>query len=121
MGTFRVTVEVGDLGGSRYMPLETLVDTGASYTLVHRPTLEQLGIEPEETWPFTLADDRIIERDIAWAQVRFQGRYCFTVVVFGEPGATPLLGVHSLEGLRLAVDPVGRRLISVPGLLMIHL
>ncbi len=121
MGTFRITIEVSDLAGSQYVPLEALVDTGASYTLVPRPVLEQLGIEPEERWPFTLADDRIIERDIAWARVRFQARYCFTVVVFGEPGAISLFGAHALEGLHLAVDPVGRRLMPVPGLLMVQL
>jgi hypothetical protein len=41
-----------------------------------------------------------------------------TLIVFGEPGATPLLGVYALEGLRLAPDPLGRRLVPVLGLLM---
>ena len=40
-----------------------------------------------------------------------------TIVVFGEPGSEPMLGVFTLEGFRLAADPVNRRLISVPGLL----
>jgi hypothetical protein len=40
-----------------------------------------------------------------------------TIVVFGEPGSEPILGVFALEGFRLAADPVNRRLISVPGLL----
>jgi hypothetical protein len=31
---------------------------------------------------------------------------------------SPLLGAYALEGLRLTVDPVGRRLVPVPGLLM---
>lgn len=30
-----------------------------------------------------------------------------------------LLGAHALEGLRLAADPVGRRLVPVPGLLLV--
>ena len=38
--------------------------------------------------------------------------------MFGEPGAPPLLGAYALEGLRLAPDPIGRRLVPVPGLLM---
>jgi len=35
----------------------------------------------------------------------------------GETGAQPVLGAFTLEGFRLAADPVKRRLISVPGLL----
>ena len=41
-----------------------------------------------------------------------------TLLVFGEPGALPLLGAYALEGLRLAADPISRRLVAVPGLLM---
>lgn len=37
--------------------------------------------------------------------------------VFGDPDTPPLLGAYTLEGLRLAADPVDRRLIPVPGLL----
>ncbi len=32
--------------------------------------------------------------------------------------AAPLLGAYALEGLRLAADPVRRRLTPVPGLLL---
>jgi len=39
------------------------------------------------------------------------------IVIFGEPGSEPLLGAFTLEGFRLAADPVNRRLVPVPGLL----
>src|SRR5204863_478111 len=45
------------------------------------------------------------------------GRYLPNRVVAG-PAAAPLLGAYALEGLRLAPDPIGRRLVPVPGLLM---
>ena len=45
-------------------------------------------------------------------------RAVVTLLVFAEPEAPPLLGAYALEGLRLAPDPVGRRLVPVPGLLM---
>ncbi len=35
-----------------------------------------------------------------------------------RPGAPVLLGAHALEGLRLAADPVGRRLVPVPAFLL---
>ena len=34
MGTFRVTIEIGDPAGRHYETVEALVDTGATYTTV---------------------------------------------------------------------------------------
>lgn len=67
MGTFRVAIEIGDPTGTRWLEVEALADTGATYTSVP---------------------------------------------------ANILLGAHALEGLRLAADPVGRRLVPVPALLL---
>ena len=58
------------------------------------------------------------EYEIGTAQIRIDGRSRFSVVVFGDPGTQPLLGAITLEEFNLGVDPVGRRLIPVPGLLM---
>ncbi|MBI4236435.1 MAG: retroviral-like aspartic protease family protein [Chloroflexi bacterium] len=118
MGTFHVTVQIGDPRGTRFETVEALVDTGASHTRVPRSTLERLGVRPEERWPFRLADDREAEYDVAETQVHIDGRTRSSIVVFGEEGSEALLGAHTLEGFRLGVDPVGRRLIPVPGLLM---
>jgi len=38
-------------------------------------------------------------------------------VIFGAEGVQPLLGATALEILKLAADPVRRRLVPVPGLL----
>lgn len=118
MGSFRVSIEIGDIQGRRFETVEALVDTGATYTLVPRPVLQRLGIVPEERWPFTLADGRMVDHDVAQVQVRLDGRRRYTVVVFGEERTECLLGVVTLEEFRLGVDPVNRRLIPVPGLLM---
>ena len=37
-------------------------------------------------------------------------------VVFGNESLVPLLGAYALEGLRLAVDPINKRLIPIQGL-----
>ena len=58
MGTFRYTVALGLKDGSRFEEVEALVDTGSTYTLMPAPTLERLGIVPEWTSTFELADDR---------------------------------------------------------------
>jgi predicted aspartyl protease len=118
MGTFRVAIEIGDPGGQRYEIIDALVDTGATYTTIPAPLLDRLGVVPHVRDAFVLADGRRIDRDIGRTWVRVDGRTELTLVVFGEAGTPSLLGAYTLEGLRLAADPVGRRLIPVPGLLL---
>jgi clan AA aspartic protease len=113
-----VNIEVGDPAGQRYETVEALVDTGATYTTVPAPILARLGVIPHVRDAFLLADGRRVDRDIGRAWVRVDGRTELTLVVFGEADAPSLLGAYTLEGLRLAADPVGRRLIPVPGLLL---
>ena len=117
MGSFRVSVEVGDPRGERFEPVEALVDTGASYTWLPRSLLERLGHEPEEDRDFVLADGRRVEYGIATALVRMDGRVKPTQVVFGDEGTEPLLGVITLEEFGLGVDALNERLIPTPGLL----
>ena len=121
MGSFRVAIEIGDPQGQRFQPIEALVDTGATYTWVPRDILEQLGVRPSRRWNFILADGREVEYDIAWTMVRLNGEAAPSVVIFGEPGAEPLLGVFTLEAFRLGVDTVNRHLIPTPGLLKAHI
>ncbi len=118
MGTFRVTIEIGDPQGQRYEQVSALVDTGASYTWVPGEVLAQLGVRPQFRRDFLIADDRIIQRDMAVTMARYDGQALPTLVVFGDEGSVPLLGAYTSEGFGLAVDPVNRRLIQVPGLAM---
>jgi len=118
VGTFRVTADIGDPRGERYEALEVLVDTAATYTWVPRSILERLGVTPAFRFPFILADGRRIEREMAETRIRLDGQSRTTLVVFGDEGTLPLLGAYTLEGFGLAADPVNRRLIPVPGLLM---
>lgn len=118
MGTFRVVIEIGDAAGERWEMVEALVDTGATYTSVPAPLLRRLGVTPHARDTFVLADGRRVERDIGQAWIRVSDRVVVTLYVFADPDATPLLGAYALEGLRLAPDPVGRRLVPIPGLLM---
>ncbi len=115
MGTFPVSIGVG---GSEHGPFETievLVDTGATYTVLPRPFLENLGVVPHARAPFVVADGREIELEIGRAWIRIDGREELSLVVFGEAA---LLGAFTLEALRLAPDPISRRLVPVPALLM---
>ena len=118
MGTFRVDIEIGDPTGQRYEKVEVLVDTGATYTTVPGLLLERLGVVPHVRDTFVLPAGRRVERDIGRTWVRVDGRLELTLVVFGDPAAPWLLGAYTLEGLRLTADPVGSRLVPLPGLLL---
>jgi predicted aspartyl protease len=115
MGTFRVQIEVGGVEHGRFEPVEVLVSTGATYTVLPRELLYELGVVPHSRAPFVMADGREIELDIGWVRVRIDGHQELSLVVFGDAA---LLGAFTLEALRLAPDPVGRRLVPVPALLM---
>ena len=116
MGTFRLAIEIGDQRGERWQQLEALVDTGLTYTWVPEDILRRLDVQPQFTREFETADLRVIERPMAVPSARLDGQILPTLVVFTEEGATPLLGMVTLEEFGLGVDSVNRRLISVRGL-----
>jgi clan AA aspartic protease len=116
MGTFRATVQIGDPAGERYESIEAMVDTGSTHTWVPQDVLARLGVAPQFRRQLVTADGRTIERDVGRTWVSIDGRSEITLVVFGDEGSMPLLGAYTLEGFSLAVDPMSRRLVSVPGL-----
>lgn len=118
MGTFRITVEIGDPQGQRFEPVEMLVDTGATFTKAPRELLEGLGVPVESAYTAELADGSRIERTRGRTMIRLQGREYPTPVTFGEAGEPSLLGAMALEDAMLAVDPHSQRLIPVNALEM---
>jgi carbon-monoxide dehydrogenase small subunit len=118
MGTFKVEIEIGDPQGERWESIEALVDTGSSYTVLPRPLLERLDITRVRDVDFRLTDERVLRQPIGRTWIRVDGRQEITIVVFGQEDTSPILGTYALEGLQLAADPVGQRLIPVEGLMM---
>jgi predicted aspartyl protease len=118
VGTFHVTIEVGDPQGRRYEAVEALVDTGATYTVVPASMLRRLGATPHTRAPFELADGRQRELEVGRSWVRIGVKAELTLVAFGDEGVEPMLGAYAMERFLLAPDPVRRRLVEVPGLLM---
>ena len=118
MGTFTVTVEVGDSAGNQFRSVEAMVDTGATYPTVPRDVLSSLGVEPIERASFVLANGQTVEYDVGLISLRLEGRTLPVLCVFADEGSEPLLGAIALESFRLAVDPIAQRLVPVPGRLM---
>jgi len=79
--------------------------------------LEDLDIKPMTRWGFRTIEDRDIERKMGEAVVEYLSERATTIVVFAEDEDAEVLGVYSLEGLRLEVDPVTRQLRNVEALL----
>ena len=117
MGTFTVSIQVGDLPGERFVDMEALVDTGSTYTVLPKEVLDQLGIAQEGQRSFELGDDRVVEYPIGYARLRLEGDETIVLVVVGAEGVDPLLGATALENFSLAVDPIHQRLVPVPALL----
>ena len=80
MGITTIQVTITDLTGKKKVSSEFLVDTGAAYTVVPKVMAEKLGLKPIRT------------------------------VVIGQKDDSPLLGVVTLEGMGLMVDPFKRKL-----------
>ena len=117
MGTFTVSIQVGDLAGQSFIDIEALVDTGSTYTSIPRDILAQLGIEVRVTRSFELADERIVEYPVGYSSIRLEEREIIAMVVFAQEGTAPLLGATALETAGFAVDPIHQRLVPVPALL----
>ena len=117
MGTFTIPLEVADLQGTQFIEVESLVDTGATYTSIPEDVLQRLGIDERETCPFELADDRVVEYSVGYATMRVDNREVIAPIVFGSPGTAPLMGATTLETAGLGVDAINQRLIPIPALL----
>ena len=113
MGTFRTTILVESLvrrGDTRTVD-NALVATGSEFTWVPREVLEGLGVKPERTQYFLIADGRTLERPVGYAIVHAGGTDAPDLVVFAEPNDMVLLGARSLEGMNLRVDALRKQLV----------
>ena len=117
MGTFSVQLLVGNLNGGRSVPVDALVDTGATYTTLPASILTGSGVQVLESRRFEMADGRIVEYDIGQARLGLNERELIAAVVFAPEDSSPLVGATTLELFGLGLDPVRQELMPVPGLL----
>lgn len=115
MGTFSVEIEVGNLDGGQFQPVDALGDTRFSDTAIPANILQGLGVVPTGQRSFRLADESLVTYPIGQARVRLLGQDLVVLVVFTPEGTMPLLGASTLETFGLAADPVSGELLEVPG------
>ena len=94
----------------RSVEVEMIVDSGAIFSVVPGTLLRQIGIRPESTESFDLADGRPVRREIGNALYEIGDCTRAAPVVFGRKGDACLLGVVTLEALGLRLDPLRRKL-----------
>jgi predicted aspartyl protease len=113
LGTFRTSIMIESVQrrGEMRTIENALVDTGSEYTWVPLDVLVDLGIQPEQTQRFVVADGRQLERPVGIAIVHAAGAMAPDFVVFAEPGDMIRLGARSLEGLNMRVDAQRKQLV----------
>ena len=112
MGSFSAKVRVWNPSSpEKVEELEAMVDTGAAFSWMHRDRLERLGAERLRRIGFRAIDGSIIERDTAAVWVASNEFKAPDIIVMAEPNDMEVIGVHTIEGLGLAADPVQKKLI----------
>lgn len=90
--------------------VKMLVDSGAVWSLLPESDWKALGLKPDRSESFCLADGTVIERLVSDCRFRFEGREAPSPVILGERNDVALLGSVTLESLALVLNPFERSL-----------
>jgi predicted aspartyl protease len=96
----------------RSVPVRVLVDTGSELSWLPIEVLVSTGIQPRRRRLFRMADGRTMDRDVGFCILESEGFVTNDEVVFAQPGDMHLLGVRTLEGFGVTVDPLAHRLVA---------
>jgi len=112
MGSFSAKLRVWNPASpEKIEEVEAMVDTGAAFSWIHRERLERLGVEKLRRIGFRAIDGSIIERETAAVWVANNDFKAPDIIVLAEVTDMEVIGVHTIEGLGLAADPVQKKLI----------
>ena len=95
--------------------VEFLVDTGATLSVVPQSLAQKLGLKATRSQRVVIAGAQDDTWPIAEARLKLDAGEV-TTPCFIAPDGPVLLGAVALESLFIAVDPVGKRLIPVDGM-----
>jgi len=105
----RLMVTVRLHGSKGHKDVEMIVDTGATNTNISPSLARDLGISGGRSSTTRVADGRRLLTSTALALIEYGPRRAQVPVQIG-PVAEPLLGITTLKGLGLTVDPVAKTL-----------
>ena len=101
---------------SKRVEVNALVDTGATFSVLPASVAEQIELEATGRARVRTATGEV-EMDESWAFAEVNGRRAPTPVLISSQTEDPLLGVITLEALRLGVDPASGELTEISILL----
>ena len=110
MKTGETWVSVRLHGKKDHRDVEMLVDTGAIYTKISTSLAREISVVPDEAVKMRLADGSVCDAGVGEARVEYGHKAIRTVPVLVGPGDQLLLGVTTLEILRLKVNPIDGKL-----------
>ena len=113
MGTFSVSMLVGNLEKSSFVEVQALVDTGSVHSYIPQDILESVNVQATETRAFAFADERVVDIPFGYAVFVIEGTEVIAPVIFADQGSSPLIGATTLEAAHLATDSVNERLTPV--------
>ncbi len=117
MGLTKVTTRLTSFSNPEKFYEEVfLVDTGATDCMAPADKLDKLGIERVGKMSYELANGKVEEYSFGLVRIEFMGETTAGRIVFGDPGAEPLLGVTALESVGIMVDPVNMTLKRLPAI-----
>ncbi|MEW6236711.1 MAG: retroviral-like aspartic protease family protein [Candidatus Omnitrophota bacterium] len=117
MGLTKVTTKLINLADEKkFYEALFLVDTGATDSMAPADELEKAGIRKEGKMAYELADGSVKEIPFGLARIEFMGETTAGRVIFGNPGAEPILGVTALESVGIMVDPASKTLKRLPAI-----
>jgi predicted aspartyl protease len=92
--------------------VRVLVDTGSELSWMPAEVLAKAGIQPRRARLFKMADGRTMQREVGFCILESEGFITNDEVVFAQPGDLHLLGVRTLEGFGVMVDPLSHKLVA---------
>ena len=118
MGLFTVPATLSNpIDPERRLVVDLIVDTGAVYTMLPAPVVQELGLETPRERRVMLASGEHVTYRVGIVNLELHGEEWPTFFLEGPPGSLALLGAFTLEGFALAPDPVNKRLVPIVSLL----
>jgi predicted aspartyl protease len=96
----------------RTPPVRVLVDTGSELSWLPAESLAAIGLTPRRQRVFRTADGKTIQRDVGYGILAAENYETNDEIVFAQPGDCHLLGVRTLEGFGVMVDPLAHKLVA---------
>ncbi len=119
MGHVRVTIRLANPNPRQDTTeiRDVLVDTGVTWTVIPRELAHRLDLEVLGRKRVRTANGEI-DVDHSFAFIEYEGRQTVSDVMITDSYPDVLLGVYTLEGMALTVDPKSDRLVDSELLLL---